>query len=150
MNMKGVDLADQGRAECPTSRRTKLTWRPCWSFILDTALCNMARLWDAYEHYLRSKRTGLNYTFRTKLAYKLMAKNRAHAYTITPGIRPGTRTVLTLVLKEACMNATATHYGELVKGGKRDTCKACQAGSRYASKRATNMLAGGISDRGDR
>jgi hypothetical protein len=28
------------------------------------------------------------------------------------------------------------HDGQLIKGDKQDTCKACQAGRRYASKRA--------------
>lgn len=135
MNMNGVDLADQGRAECPTGRRTNLTWKPCFNFIFDTALCNMAKLWDACGHYSRSKRGGLHFTFRTQLACKLIAKSKARTYVVTPGIQPGTRTVLASVLKEACVDTTSTHCGELVKGKKQNTCKACQAGSRVANMR---------------
>jgi len=138
-NMNGVDLADQGRAEYPTRRRTNLTWKPCFSFMFDTALCNMAKLWDAYGHFPRSKRCGLHFTFRRKLARKLLTKNRARAYTITPGIHPDTRTVLTSVLKRASINTRSPHYGLLMKGSKQSTYKACEAGSHYASKRVTGV-----------
>jgi hypothetical protein len=70
-----------------------------------------------------------------------MAKNKAKAHVYTPGIYPGTHTVLHSVLKEAGMNTTAIHYSELVQRSKQNICKACQAGSRYASKKPRRVLA---------
>ena len=150
-HMNGVDLADQGRAECPTKRRTCLTWKPCFSFMFDTSLCNMAKLYEACGHYNKRHKRGLNNIFRRLLASKLMVKAAARAYMITPGIKPGHRTVLSDVVANGSRTQTTSqlhsqdgeasqntqHYGDLVKGYKQDTCKACQAGGRYASRRAT-------------
>jgi len=146
--MNGVDLADQGRAECPTKRRTCLTWRPCFSFVFDTSLCNMAKLFEAHGHYNRRHKKGLNNTFRRLLASQLMAKVAARTYVLSPGIRPGCRTVLSNVVANSSQlqlegseavprtqTSDTQHDGELVKGDKQDTCKACQASRRYASKR---------------
>ena len=52
-DMNGVDLADQGRAECPSTRRTYYTWKPLFGFLFDTALCNITKIWDACGHYDR-------------------------------------------------------------------------------------------------
>jgi hypothetical protein len=38
------------------------------------------------------------------------------------------------------MNTSTTRYDELVKESKQSTCKVCQAGSRYASKRIRVVL----------
>ena len=83
-HMNGVDLADQGRAECPTKRRTYLTWKPCFSFMFDTSICNMAKLYEACGHYNQRHKKGLNNTFRRLLASKLMAKAAARAYMTNP------------------------------------------------------------------
>jgi hypothetical protein len=149
--MNGVDLADQGRAECPTKRRTCLTWRPCFSFLFDTSLCNMAKLYEAHGHYNRRHKKGLNNTFRRLLASKLMAKAAARTYVRSPGIRPGCRTVLSNVVANSSQIegsgavprteiSDTQHHGELVKGGKQDTCKACQASRRYASSKPRVVL----------
>jgi len=149
--MNCVDLADQGRAECPTKRRTCLTWKPCFSFMFDTSVCNMAKLYEACGNYNKRHKKGLNSTFRRLLASKLMVKVAARAYKLTPGIKPGgNRTVLSDVVANACESSqpctqtssqvgeasqNTEHYGVLVKGEKQDTCKACQASRRYALKR---------------
>jgi hypothetical protein len=134
-HMNGVDLADQGRAECPITRRTYYTWKPLFGYLFDTALCNIAKLWDASGYYNRQSRNGLHSTFRRALAIKLMAKNRAHLYISAHGGPPGSRTVLATVLKLARNDANTSHSGQLVKGTKQSYCKACQARARYASKR---------------
>jgi hypothetical protein len=150
-HMNGVDLADQGRAECPTKRRTCLTWKPCFSFMFDTSICNMAKLYETSGHYDKRQKKGLNNTFRRLLGSKLMAKAAARAYMLTPGIKPGCRTVLSDVVSQpsqACTQTIASsqdheaseHYGVLVKGDKQDTCKACQASRRYAWKRQRTVL----------
>ena len=132
-HMGGVDQADQARAECPISRRTYLTWKPCAAYLIDTALCNMAHIWDAYGHFDNTGRRGLHATFRKELATKLMAYNRAKPYTSTHRGPPGKRTVLANTV------ASTEHYGKLVKAPKKSPnqayCKACQAASRYAMKR---------------
>jgi hypothetical protein len=66
-----------------------------------------------------------------------MAKNKAHVYTSVHGGLPGSRTVLTTVLQLARNEANTSHYGQLVKDMKQGYCKACQAESRYATKRIT-------------
>jgi hypothetical protein len=45
-----------------------------------------------------------------------------------------------LILKEAGINTTAIHYSELVQRSKQNTYKACQARSRYASKKSRRVL----------
>ena len=86
-HMNSVDLADQGRAECPMKRRTSLTWKPCFSLMFDTTICNMARLYEACGHHNHRYKKGLNSIFRRLLASKLMTKVAARAYTMTPGIK---------------------------------------------------------------
>ena len=81
--MNRVDLADQGRAECPTKPGTCLTWKPCFSFIFDTSICNMAKLYETSGHYDKRQKKGLNNTFRRLLGSKLMAKAAARAYMLT-------------------------------------------------------------------
>lgn len=159
--MNGVDLADQGRAKCPSKRRTYLTWRPCFSFF-DTSICNMAKLYEACGHYNQRSKKGLNNTFRRLLASKLMVKAAARVYILTPGIKPGSRTVLSDVVANASQSSqpctqtssqvveasqNTERYGVLVKGEKQGTCKACQANRRYASKRGrrTQVALGEIS-----
>jgi hypothetical protein len=83
-------------------------------------------------------------------------------YMLTPGIKPGYRTVLAEVVNQGSQSSgtqttsgsrdgeasqSTQHYGDLVKGDKLDTCKACQAGRRYASRRAraTQLVLGEIS-----
>jgi hypothetical protein len=154
-HMNGVDLADQGRAECPTKRRTSLTWKPCFSFMFDTTICNMARLYEACGHHNRRHKKGLNSIFRRLLASKLMTKVVARAYTMTPGIKPGGSTVLSDVVANSSQSAQACtqtssqdseasqnveHHGVLTKREKQDTCKACQASRRYASKNERRVV----------
>ena len=158
-HMNSVDLADQGRAECPTKRRTSLTWKPCFSFMFDTSICNMARLYEACGHYNHRHKKGLNNIFRRQLASKLMAKAVARAYTITPGIKPGSSTVLSEVVANSSRSAQACtktssqgseasrnieHHGVLTRREKQDTCKACQASRRFASKNARRKVLGEI------
>ena len=82
-----------------------------------------------------------------------MAKAAARTYVLSPGIRPGCRTVLSNVVANSSqiegsevVPRTGTqisdtqHHGELVKGGKQDTCKACQASRRYASQKPREVL----------
>jgi hypothetical protein len=113
----------------------------------------MAKLYDASGHYNKQHKKDLNNIFWRLLASELMAKAAARTYILTPGIKPGGyRTVLLDVVAEARQSSQGgkarqsfqggkasqniQHNGQLIKGDKQDTCKACQAGRRYASKRA--------------
>ena len=82
-----------------------------------------------------------------------VAQPLVHTYVISPGIRPGCRTVLSNVVANSSQlqlegseavprtqTSDTQHDGELVKGDKQDTCKACQAGRRYASTRKRLVL----------
>ena len=88
-----------------------------------------------------------------------MAKAAARAYTITPGIKPGGSTVLSEVVANSSQSAQACtktspqdseanqnieHHGVLTRREKQDTCKACQASRRFASKNARREVLGEI------
>jgi ribosomal protein S20 len=131
-SMNGVDLADQGRAECPTKRPgMRRTWKPLWHWLFDTSLCNMAVIYDAKKHYNRTTKDGLHNTFRKTLAIKLMRKHRSKPYVLPTTTRPGERTVLSRLVQKFFQ----AHYGQSIKGDKQECCKACQSASRSASAR---------------
>lgn len=75
------------------------TWKSLFGYLFNTALCNIAKIWDVCGYYNRQKRMGLYNVFRRELAIKLMARNRAHLHIFTYGSVLGKRTVLATVLK---------------------------------------------------
>jgi maltooligosyltrehalose synthase len=99
-----------------------------FSFLFDTSLCNMAKLYEACGHYNKRHKKDLLNTFRRQLASKLTTKAAARTYALSPGIRPGCRTVLSNVIAKASQlqvegsEAVLNTMGNWLKG----TCKACQ------------------------
>lgn len=151
--MNGIDLAIKVvRSVLLNVEHVLLTFlylEAMFSFLFDTSLCNMAKLYEeACGHYNKRHKKGLlNHTSRRQLASKLTTKAAARTYALSPGIRPGCRTVLSNVIAKASQlqvegseavphtqTSGTQHHGELVKGDKQNTCKACQVNRRYASK----------------